>query len=747
MDFTTGIKLENNQIIAFVNDANVEAEYAFYLYYFPNQRTGKTLVKETKYMTQNSYGFTIEQNGYYFIKCFVRVNGEKTSKDTYTVLYLDAAFREKFNSLLQQDLRTTDTINEPIEYFKVPKPQNDFCLISEKGLPLDKKQVEEWCKTNRFAAKELEQESGWNTKNTILYDISGAQDGIRNDYIFSGYVWLDDKFYFGEDGLPNDLKAERLYENLGVFSLLHFAPHQIKLTTDYFSYGKIYYYLNENLFVAANTYHLLLIVLSQLGVSCELDDDIVYATFASNVTLFRQPITERLTVKNTFQMNLCDEIVIDNNGWNIVKRPIYDVLNGSPEFKKDEYSKLIEEAKQELISNIEVVTNNSNFEHFVLELSGGKDSRTTFAALTNLPNAREQVFLKSTDHEPNDLNVAVGLANMFQFQYDAKGDTWYQNDVLDYIRRKRSYSLGVRYLWYVGTRYNYNLKKMVFNGECFESLAVRYYSHTIKDMGLEKSTNEEPIDAYSILLSKQAIVDYSKVAPVVKEQLLEAIKSIPSSTSMEAFDNMYMFYRAGVTAGNLDRMYYTTATCMPLQSKALLKAKKMWINNFRDEKIIFDITYALNPVLAALPYNTNRYNETRKKMYDNLLFDDIRFKDCKFQLDTDKSNWEKAEQECRKQSKTIRNKSFKDRGSIPSLVFENCVLGLQRLANYQGGKFREELCLPLYYYILAEKSDDVEVRLIHNKVNSVLDCIDAISGAQRPNLPLYKRIMQKILCN
>mgnify|MGYP001149447481 CR=1 FL=1 len=45
---------------------------------------------------------------------------------------------------------------------------------------------------------------------------------------------------------------------------------------------------------------------------------------------------------------------------------------------------------------------------------------------------------------------------------------------------------------------------------------------------------------------------------------------------------------------------------------------------------------------------------------------------------------------------------------------------------YDNGIFKESVCLPVYYYITQERDDDVEVRLIHNKLNSILDCIDAI---------------------
>ena len=92
----------------------------------------------------------------------------------------------------------------------------------------------------------------------------------------------------------------------------------------------------------------------------------------------------------------------------------------------------------------------------------------------------------------------------------------------------------------------------------------------------------------------------------------------------------------------------------------------------------------------------------------------------------DKSEYVKAA-EIRKKNTTVKyNDNYVDRGNKKDFIFENCLLGIKKLSKINNGKYKYSLCLPLYYYINAEKDDVVEVMLIHNKVYSVLDSIDAI---------------------
>lgn len=727
MSFTTSIQLENDSIIVKITDSQPGNEYAFYLYWYPNQSTPKQTVIEQGYTKSNKMVFKPEKSGYYLARCFVQNNLKRNDKYTETVLFINNDSRKEFEQKMNSNLVTVNTITEPIEYFKVPSPQNDFCLISQKkGSNKIKDSLKKWTKENGFEMRYMDQYNTWNTENILIYNSSKEQQGMANDYIFSGYIWKDDKFYFGQNDIPDNIKGEELYEKLGMYTIISCEKDKIKITEDFYGYGGLYYYESEDIFVVANVYHLLLFILSNLNNKYEIDNEQIYTMFASNVTLFRQPLSSRLLIKDTYYINLCDEIIVDREGWHIVKRPSYDILTGSCEFIEEKYNELIRESRDEIINNVKAALKNDRFNKYILELSGGKDSRTTFAAITNIEDSNKQLKIISTDHEPNDLDTAVGLVNMFGYDFSKYGNVFYMDDILDNIKRKRSYSCGIRWLWYVETRHEHDLSKLILNGDSFESLCVRYYSKTVLDKVGTNPTQEELLSTYSEMLSRQAIINYSSKSEIINKNILEGMNQIPGSTPIEKFDNMFMFYRGRIHAGTMDRMFYSAGTANPLQAKSLLLAKKMWINNFKDEKIIFDINYALNPVLAMLPYNTNRYNETREKMRDKIWYEDVRFKNFKAILDTDRTKWEEAEREREKNSTVKYDSGYINRGRVEDVVFENCIFGIKSLSKIMNGKYKYDICMPLYYYVNQEKRDDVEIRITHNKINSILDCIDAI---------------------
>jgi len=744
MELKTSIKLDGNEIKVetFIEqnfeDGNDEYEYAFYIYYYSNQKSEKSLIYTGKYVKQSIFSYKVKDSGYYYVRCFAQNAGTKSGrvdKFTDTVLFIDNKYKKEFESKMKSDLTSKRTINDKIPFCRIPYPQNDFCLISIKkdnNINIDKEGLKKWCGNNKFVINKIERRDEWNTENILIYtdnkNENGAQCGKKTDYIFSGYIYKDDKFYFGQDDIPDDVRPNKLYERVGCYTLLAVEEDRIRITEDYYAYGGLYYYKCDDFMVITNIYHILLFILSYMGRKYELDEEQIYTMFASNVTLFRTPFTNELIIKNSYKLNLCYDIVIDKNGWNIEKRPSYYVLSGSKDFLEDEYNKLILDGKQELINNVKAVLENKKFSKFVLELSGGKDSRVTLAALTNVKDFNKKIKVHSTEHEPNDLNTAVGIVNMFNLEWNDYGYNFIIDDTLENIKRRRSCFCGMRYLYSVETQHTYDLEKLVFNSDSFEGQSVRYYADTIKGKVEFTAERDTLIDVYSKLCSRQSILGYNDVSDIVKKRLAKGMDEIPGSSPMEKFDNLFLCFRGCSHAGNLDRMYYTSATANAVQSKALLKAKKMWFHNFEENKIVFDILYVLNPVLASLPFNSNKYNEGRKKIKDKLFFDDIRFKNLNLKTDTDKTKYNEVAEIRKANTTVIYDKNYTDRGTVEEIVYDNCLLGIKKFSEIMDEKYKYSICLPLYYYINAEKDDDVEVNLIHNKINSIIDCIDAIGA-------------------
>lgn len=218
--------------------------------------------------------------------------------------------------------------------------------------------------------------------------------------------------------------------------------------------------------------------------------------FASNVTLLRQTFTDKLTIEDTYMLNLCYEIIIDKTDWHFSKRPIYEILDSKYTFEEEIYQNMLREGKDDIIKNILSVYNSNLFKDIVVDLSGGKDGRTNYGALTNIKEAKKMFTIQSSKPEPKDLETAVGINNIFNFDYYTSGNIYYQNSILDYIEKKRRYFCGYHYLWYIETKHCYNLNKMRITGESFESLVVRYYSSTVKNLNLKDADEKELVEKF-----------------------------------------------------------------------------------------------------------------------------------------------------------------------------------------------------------------------------------------------------------
>ena len=731
MEFQAKINLRKNKIFVQVEKAPVPCQYAFYLYHYEKQNDIKIILKKTKYAKESSYSFTVNDDGYYYVRCFVLTALEKKDIDTYTVLYLSASFKRDFKKTMATNLVTKNTINNPIDFFHFPMPQNDFCFISTKN-KINTSSLNVFCTNSGFNCVLINRNPDWPTNNYLIYTNGNTQVGFKDNRIFSGYAWINGKFYLGQDDLSSEISSTIFNdEKCGIYTLFSIEEDSILITNDYFSYSKLFYFTQDDYLVVSNHYHLLLLTLSKLNINKELDDEIINVTFASNVTLIRQTFTERLMVKNTYMLNAINKILITKNGWTFPHKTIYSViLNSKHNFDIDDYSILLKSGASEIIANIQSVIDYGKFDDIVLDLSGGKDSRVNFAAATNIPESRKYIKLNTNKNEPEDMEIAIGINNAFGYDYCTKEDTMYINSPLDYLKKKRSYFCGYHYLWYLKTHHSYNMKKIHISGESFEAIAFRYYSDTAQELNLNNPTNLELCEAYALLLSKQSIINFTDVADSFIQLLCQQMDQVPGASSMEALDNIHLFYRGMTHAGNLDRFYYESAYCNTLQAPSLLKIKRMWINNFVENKIIWDITEVLNPILASMPYNADKNNVSRNNA-ENIMQIEDRYKKCKLSLNSDITRYVNAQKIRESTVEKIITENDKDEienlGTIPDIVWDNCVLGIQKLLKYKNGRFKNTLCLPIYYYILSEKDDEVDIRITHNKIWSVLDCIDALN--------------------
>lgn len=738
MNFSTKIELKGNVITASVIECSDKlAMYACYLYYYEKNGGQKEIVEEKKYSLKKDFSFTLNKSGYYFVKLYVQTPKERKSKDSNTVLYVCEEVINEFEEKIKDDFKKINIIDEVIDYHKFPTPSNDFCLIHSKN-SIDIEKLQKWNEENQFELKEIDNNSLG--KNYLISSKKGIQEGIGNStkesqFVYCGYAFTDDELIFGQNSLKSDFDISKLYDCVGAFNLINITNDSIKITNDYVGLSKYFYYINEDIKIVCNKYHMLLLIIKLLEEKMELDEQIILLNFVSNVTLLRQTMTDELLIKNTYMINAENEIIIDRDGFKLIRKQVAEVLKSDPVFEEKEYKKLINQSAKDIINNVNSVLN-SNYKYKVCELSGGKDSRFNFAALQNIPNAKENIKILSTDHEPNDLDVAVGINNLFDFDYYEDGYEYKVKDIKDYIKMDRSYFMGHHYLWYINTQHQNNTDKIVINANSVEAYCTSYYSETMlkyTNCNFDSSI-DEVVKEYSKLISKQSFSSYNELADIFEYEFKRVLENTAGNSALEKFNNSFLYYRGTIHASSFNKVYYEQPIVVPAQSKSLLQAKQMWFGKFETPIVIFDLLNALHPVLGNAEFNSKSNNDNLEiyKKYQYLT--PINFKNLKITLDKDRTKWNNSYKKNEQNKKYINENTGEEINSavhnkkineeIKEIVYDNILFALKKLKSLNNERINRLIIIPTFYFIKTEHNNDTEMRLLHNKLNSLLDVLN-----------------------
>jgi hypothetical protein len=268
----------------------------------------------------------------------------------------------------------------------------------------------------------------------------------------------------------------------------------------------------------------------------------------------------------------------------------------------------------------------------------------------------------------------------------------------------------------------------------FSSVA-RHYIDTGYPDKLTQDSIAEIVDKYIVLLSRQPIISFDKNAEYVRDQLVNSLVQMKGCTPQEAFNNLFLFYRSTTHASNFTAMYYNCLECMPLQTPTLLEIKRMWINNFPFEKVMYDIIDALNPLLSCIPYDTKVRNEERKKAEGSLLLD-IRFKGCTINLDSSLTRYYEEINEYKKNTSYLMKEEDAEvinrMGTTHEILYDNCLLSIKVLSEIDNKMFYN-MSKQIYYYLEEIKNDRDEVRILASKLWSIIDCYNTTVSIDNAN--------------
>lgn len=684
---------------------------------------------------QLSASFIIGESGYYFAKSEIVDKHERSHfVESTSTLFIKEEKKESIKKTLSSQNCTIDKI----PFFPSPYPQIDF-LVEVRSESTGFCDVDMQSLTGVFFyVKDLKNGIGkariFSTKPTVKVG--------ETEEIFSGYAWQGEDFFFGDSDWYSNygISRRQLNENLGNYTYITASDTGIEIGSDFLGFSRLFCYKKDSSFFVSNRYHLLLLFLKSLGFSLVLDLKKIEALFLSNVTLFRQVMTHDLWVKDTHLLPSYYCIKVEDGNVIYKKKKLFDLLSEPVSFEESRYQDIVFKAADEIKNNVRAVFNNAKFDRVIVDLSGGRDSRVGYAALTNVQKKiAEKARIRSTLHEPDDLQVAIQVNNVFGYPYHDEGDLIEFIDPLIGLMNKRSYYLGYHFLWYCPTTRYQSANRIRITGESFEALSVRYYSNVLRSPHQTKDL-DSLVTEFLRILSRQCVLDFNIYGDLFAEQLKDVLNNLPGQSAQEKFDSLFLLFRGSFHAGNLDRMYYEPACCMPLQSKNLLLAKRMWQSDNDYNRIIYDITYLLNPLLLTIPYNSQKTNAEFLSKREEMLIGKSALGGAYLKnLLPDIFAWDQAYNAKNARDLLVGNSDANvaskvfvgETESVQKLIkleFNNYASALYSECNIIQESWRNDLLIPLYWYVNEFTSDSDEIRVCHHKLATLYDLTAIIRG-------------------
>ena len=536
----------------------------------------------------------------------------------------------------------------------------------------------------------------------VLTTLEPQTDKNGARYIFSGITRWQDKLIVGASDIEkHGIAASELREGIGEFELLLFDGQKLELSTDYFGMCQWYYYKSDDgIFVAATSYHLLLLTLKALGTKLRLNTKKVIAGMAFFWFACESSFTEEMDIEQCYELPLEQRIVIQQDSAPAFENTsFYQKARIHEPYTEETYEKYLYQVKDEIIMNVRAAFEHPGFEYILCDLTGGLDSRTVLAAVTNLPDSLTQkARINTYSGSVDDIEVANTIVNAFGLKWDdiPREKTYDGIGIFGEALHQvpQSHNLGTYYSNYMLPKYFENKNTLNFTGGFGDAL----YHHACYLIDYSKSDHE-------ILEQFRQSIDVpqtSNASGLFLEYLQNSILQMPGKTIKEKLELFYIYYH--------NRHHFKTKYVkqslrwMPLQSKAAFQCYLMCLGHGLDDRFEFDMISIMNPLLANFPYEGgkgDRYNKYLASHPDSLYRKGYPRVDMALDRNTDK--WEE----------TIRKSIFlPDRETVERRCketrawYKNEQTMLSALKEFlDHSEEFEELGLPLYRYFVSDRHE------------------------------------------
>lgn len=620
--------------------------------------------------------------------------------------------------------------SKKLEFWNAQYPFKDFLLITSK------KELENE-RTSKLSTKAKEINLNLtklnNYKNISNYILSNDEYINFNDTytLFSGMSIYNDKFYFGENDLDESTNSEML-NSTGIFTAIRIESEHIIATQDDFGCGSLFYAEHDNAIYISNRYHLLLLTLSWMGFKGELDiAKAMYWIYFNNYnsSMYTYNAHSNMDIKGVFNLPLNKYIFINEEGWIIKEKE--SVNNAFKGISDKCYAEVINSGIQDVNNTVEAIASHKNFEKYIVEISGGFDSRITLATVGNLKDKIEnlQAFIDNTS-VVGDLEIGNGLRKLLGIDlYKESVSSIYPMTIDEQLGISRSYLMGSNHsLSLIGrSNKNQDIKSIILSGGMGEFYRSKYIGRWYGKL-LSKDNSSAGAFSKNLVDSSNKFIQESYYKNLIYELFENTFENSLIGESLEeklinhqlSFHLRHHFGMCAHTIYNNKPRYHV------LMSKNLLTASKMLsIEQRKSERFMLEVTEKINPILAWAPYENKKVDT--KNILNSIDLEHKEFKGYNTQIDLITDDWKLQNQinieyinKLRTMHKDTINKEFYDQWrNLNDFLRKDITEGYEKLSEYMSFYSYE-----FFKYINQEQLENKEIKVLYSKIISLLDQIE-----------------------
>lgn len=730
--FDVKVQLIGNKLTAEITLEDFEADNVSFYFYLIKE--GKTLDKQG-WFTKNTYSWELKDSGMYCVQGYVKSGNEKLFRRSAAIGYFDVDANKTFDDFMNSERSEVLPYQKPLKFFYAKEPFADFIIVSQKSKLFRKYDV------SRFVEENSKFEHVKHSKigKYDVHVLSTSEERILangDTVFFSGITTYEDKLIFGAKEITDNIETNKLLYGYGNNSEIIIRQNEILLGTDFFNFSRWFYYERDDLFVASNRYHSLLLMLKSLDISLLLDERKAAITLSTvSVQFLTQNFTRAMDVESVFQLENDKSLRINKTGWIKEDSEYGRILQNQQELTKDEYKKLLVQAKNEILSQVGAALNDDRFEHIMLDLTGGLDSRMIYAAATNYNRdvLKKKVRVVSNHVAGSqDLPIATKINGIYGLEYDNLPQVHKMLSIKEADQMMRSFYMGT---YFSSNPFQFALKdynNLSLNGACGEILARPYIARKYFGTLIDDNRDVKKVANYIwgdfaaniIAADLDSAHDFERY---ISTELMQ----IPVSNILEAYDRIYLQFRHGYHFDQVLNYAMGRMIWMPMQSKTAFVLHHLTFSKYKNIKLELDLIAQLNPMLLSIEFDSDQDNADYRMVEHDLMVEDERFFAIHTDGKEDMKRWEIARRQRNESTQYLYDDS-EDKSIIQEqykrkqeLLYSALLRNFHELMLYCS-MLRKRLGVALYYYITSQKDNPKTTQYMYNKISSLLDQVKLI---------------------